>query len=667
MERWDVGLNNNSFDGAGITRDCQEAICELIWNGYEAQATKIDVVLEGDALKESPVLHIIDNGTGINHNTIKQTFGKFLSSEKRGLSLRIKSRSNKGKGRFSYFALSDEAQWTTRYQDNEKLLQYSIQLITTDRAGVRESEIVDVTGEEKTTGTTVSIPITDEKTKENIQFHKIKQQLLEEFVWYLYLRRDIHVELDYLGNTLDSSEYINDNLSRQLTIEIDGHTFIIDVIVWKSRINNSSKIYYMTTNGEIEETENTSFNKNSADFYHGVFVRSEYFSTLPVLINAEDESFVENATGQKSIMRELKKKIRNLLDSTFHDYLVAQADVYIEKKESQNQLPHFADDDFGKCKKKDFINVTREIYCAEPRLFTKLKDIQAKTLFNFIALLLDSNERENLLSIMEQIVSLTTEQRERFTQLLKRTQLSHVIDLLNIIETRLEVIGELKKIVYDQDVSRFANERDHIQRIVENHYWLFGDQYALVSADVTIKKTLQKFEAELQTKNEKETALSDEELRQRMDIVLYGSRTTEANQKEGLVVELKAPSVPLDYQVLSQIERYANIVRKEPQFSGSNRIWKFYAVCSRVDDDVKARYEGYHSEGKLGLASVIGNFEVYTLSWDDVFLSFENRYRFMLEKIQKDFEESGEEEPEGSIDREYVNKKVESLISRSAS
>ena len=47
MERWDVGLNNNSFDGAGITRDCQEAICELIWNGYEAQATRIDVVLQG--------------------------------------------------------------------------------------------------------------------------------------------------------------------------------------------------------------------------------------------------------------------------------------------------------------------------------------------------------------------------------------------------------------------------------------------------------------------------------------------------------------------------------------------------------------------------------------------------------------------------------------------
>lgn len=143
-----------------------------------------------------------------------------------------------------------------------------------------------------------------------------------------------------------------------------------------------------------------------------------------------------------------------------------------------------------------------------------------------------------------------------------------------------------------------------------------------------------------------------------------GAGITEANQKEGLVVELKATSVPLDYQVLSQIKRYANIFRKEPQFSGSNRIWKFYVVCSRVDDDVKARYKGYLSEEKLGLASIVDNFEIYALSWDDVFLSFENRYRFMLEKIQKDFEESAvDENGDENINREYVNKKVERLIS----
>ena len=35
-KRWDVGVNNNSFDSAGITKNCQEAVYELIRNGFEA-------------------------------------------------------------------------------------------------------------------------------------------------------------------------------------------------------------------------------------------------------------------------------------------------------------------------------------------------------------------------------------------------------------------------------------------------------------------------------------------------------------------------------------------------------------------------------------------------------------------------------------------------------
>ena len=100
----------------------------------------------------------------------------------------------------------------------------------------------------------------------------------------------------------------------------------------------------------------------------------------------------------------------------------------------------------------------------------------------------------------------------------------------------------------------------------------------------------------------------------------------------------KKPAVSLSAEVMNQIERYANIIRKEPRFSGNSRIWKFYAVCSVVDDDIKARYERYKGHGKLGLAQVIGNFEIYALSWDDIFASFERRYRFIINKLKDDYE-----------------------------
>ena len=47
MKKWQVSLNNDSFDRAGITKDCKDAVCEYIWNGFEAGASKVSVSLQG--------------------------------------------------------------------------------------------------------------------------------------------------------------------------------------------------------------------------------------------------------------------------------------------------------------------------------------------------------------------------------------------------------------------------------------------------------------------------------------------------------------------------------------------------------------------------------------------------------------------------------------------
>lgn len=68
------------------------------------------------------------------------------------------------------------------------------------------------------------------------------------------------------------------------------------------------------------------------------------------------------------------------------------------------------------------------------------------------------------------------------------------------------------------------------------------------------------------------------------------------------------------------------------------RRWKFIAVCSAVDDDVKARYDSQKSKGKKGLVAEIDNYEVYALTWDDVFQSFDLRHAFLLDKLKMDKE-----------------------------
>ena len=85
-------------------------------------------------------------------------------------------------------------------------------------------------------------------------------------------------------------------------------------------------------------------------------------------------------------------------------------------------------------------------------------------------------------------------------------------------------------------------------------------------------------------------------------------------------------------------ENLMDYVRKQPLFNSQYRRWKFIAVCSAVDDDVKARYDSQKSKGKKGLVAEIDNYEVYALTWDDVFQSFDLRHAFLLDKLKMDEE-----------------------------
>ena len=94
------------------------------------------------------------------------------------------------------------------------------------------------------------------------------------------------------------------------------------------------------------------------------------------------------------------------------------------------------------------MTVTQELYKLDARIFYKLKPIQEKSLLGFINLLLQSEERENMLDIIESIVSLTPEQRKGFSDILKRTQLGNIIDTIQFIEDRYKVVEALKQVVF---------------------------------------------------------------------------------------------------------------------------------------------------------------------------------------------------------------------------
>ncbi|TXI38938.1 MAG: ATP-binding protein, partial [Nitrosomonas sp.] len=106
------------------------ALAEIIWNGFDANANKVQVFLVLNDLKRIETIRIRDFGYGIDHSKIDAFFGNLGDSWKKAKHrefYRVLHGKN-GKGRFKAFALGKNIEWSTTYQDpkNNKYFSYKI-------------------------------------------------------------------------------------------------------------------------------------------------------------------------------------------------------------------------------------------------------------------------------------------------------------------------------------------------------------------------------------------------------------------------------------------------------------------------------------------------------------------------------------------------------------
>ncbi len=88
-----LSVKNQSIETSGLPKDFREALCEYIWNGFEANATEVSLsYVENITGQGLDSISITDNGDGINYSSLSDTFGSFLVSQKNTLSLKAKTK-----------------------------------------------------------------------------------------------------------------------------------------------------------------------------------------------------------------------------------------------------------------------------------------------------------------------------------------------------------------------------------------------------------------------------------------------------------------------------------------------------------------------------------------------------------------------------------------------
>ena len=75
MAKQKVTLTDNSIK-SGVTSDANKAICEYIWNGFDAHAKNVAIEYTATGLGTIPSLKITDDGEGINRSKLHETFGR---------------------------------------------------------------------------------------------------------------------------------------------------------------------------------------------------------------------------------------------------------------------------------------------------------------------------------------------------------------------------------------------------------------------------------------------------------------------------------------------------------------------------------------------------------------------------------------------------------------
>ena len=311
-----LSVNNQSVESSGITKDYKDALCEYVWNSFEANATAVAIDCIPNELTGSAEIVITDNGDGIAYDSLERTFGAFLASQKNSRSLQIKTKANKGKGRFSCFSFASLAEWSTVTATPDGNIAYTISLENADK---NQCDVSDPAPTTRSTGTRLIISGIDGICEDDVSFAQLEDTMLKAFAWYLYLNKDKKIVLTINGTELDYRKYINTDASVEKEILISRIPFKIALIVWNEKITENFSVYFLDEEGVVRSKDTTTFNRNTVNFNHSVFVTSPFFLGRDGItlkgkrVELDGQTALNEYDEDKKVLKELSKEIQELI------------------------------------------------------------------------------------------------------------------------------------------------------------------------------------------------------------------------------------------------------------------------------------------------------------------------------------------------------------------
>lgn len=612
-----------------------DALCEYIWNGFDAGATDINVFLHTNQMQLINMVTIEDNGTGIPFEELKDKFKPFNDSKKAENSKKNNHslpHGRQGIGRLTFFSFAQNARWETVYSKDSINYKYFIEMdkdslnCYDDNGGKQPLET------DMKPGTKVIFTQINTFSQEDI-IQKIK----ETFFWFLELNRNKGFKIRVDGEEIIYTDYIKYSMDLDLSEHDLKNLYEVRFIQWNISLGNEySKLYFIGSDNVERYKEATKLNKKSDDFFHSVYLKSSYFDNLHF-----ENTVIE---GQTSLFPNRNEDEFRILIDCVNEYLLRHrrkflkesSEQFIDKLIESKVYPEFDDNNFIDIYKKgELDHLVGTLYAAKPKIFTGLNDDNKKITIQLLKLIMDTENKENLFTVLKQIIDLDDDELAELANVLKYTSLSNVTKVIKLLEDRQKVVQGLKELVFRAELG--AYEVPHIQEIVENHYWLFGEKYNLITAAEPDFTQALKGLISQTNGNTENVYVEHEDKNKEMDIFMI-QQDKNGDVTENVVVELKRPTVLLGEDQLSQVKKYMRVIKSNERFNMGNVKWTFYLVGNKFNTSgfLEGELESHKSFGEQHLihSQDNGMTKIYVLKWSEIFDDFSRKHDYLMDKLK---------------------------------
>lgn len=611
-----------------------DSIAEYIWNGFDATATIVKIDIVKNEVGGVDYIKIIDNGYGINYEALSSKFKPVFESnkafERSNLSHTSTFHGKNGVGRLTFFTFSHLAKWVTVYNDeNSNKHKYSIEINSEQLENFPNTEKEST---ENSCGTTVAFYGIDPK----FNICELVEFLKTEFAWFLELRSKDSCMILIDGEKLDYSDVLVEKEDIEFIDERTKTVFQVTYCRWDKPQNEElSKYYYLNSTGSEVAKEYTSLNKKGDKFYHSVYIKSEFFNTFSFAKEDDGQMVLGSTTKSDHEFKFIKYEVDKYLREKRNPFIREYTKQYLQELEKVNAFPEYnANNPFDKFKKEALEEMIADIYYAEPKIFTGLNIVQKRTLIRVFDLVMNAGETESFFKILDGILDLSPEEKDEFAQTLEYVKMSSIAKTINLLVDRKKAVEELKELVFDN--AKFSKETPHVQTFIEKHYWLFGEQYHLVTAEEPdFVEALRKFTYILKgdKKPRSDFYIEHEHAHKQMDIFAV-RQMKDGSVKKCIVVELKRPTVQIGYTELGQVKKYFDVVLSEDRFNAPNIEWCFYLVGNTIKNELKSEFENAKNHGERSLVFKAERHKIYIKTWSEVISDFELSHDFLMEKLQ---------------------------------